>query len=274
MPALAVAFATGYASWGHIEHVGITVGEPKAYLLPLAVDGMMLAGAFFALVDRIRGFEPRGWSIVALWLGSMLTIAFNMLSALGRGWAAMAVSAVFAVTFLVTVEAAFHPSRVVAGETARVVRRTARRMTRLAAAQARMAQAMTAPAASVVPESVASVPVSIAPAVATLNPAPAAETVTAPAEPVAEAAPAEPTPEPAAELPSWATLPVEPVDHTSPTAGYIPKRRRRPNKHTQAPVPEVGGMIEVTPDSDESRDVGLPPVSVAFSGNGGSMDAS
>ena len=42
---LAVAGVTGYMSWGHIVDVGRKVGEPSADLLPVAVDGMMVAGA-------------------------------------------------------------------------------------------------------------------------------------------------------------------------------------------------------------------------------------
>ena len=126
LPALAVAGVTGYASWGHIKHVGETVQEPSAALLPVAVDGMMLAGAFFALVDRLRGYEPRGWAVVCIWLGSVMTLTFNILSATTRGWAAMAISAVYAITFLATVEAAFHPSRIMLGASSRAIKRAAK----------------------------------------------------------------------------------------------------------------------------------------------------
>lgn len=135
LPALAVAGVTGYASWGHIKHVGETVQEPSAALLPVAVDGMMLAGAFFALVDRLRGYEPRGWSVVCIWLGSVMTLTFNILSATTRGWAAMAISAVYAVTFLATVEAAFHPSRIMLGASSRAIKRSARLARKVARAR-------------------------------------------------------------------------------------------------------------------------------------------
>jgi len=107
---IGVAVATGSMSWQHIVHVGRTVQEPSSGLLPIAVDGMMVTGALMAWVDRIRGYRPRFWSLVALWFGSMLTVTFNILSAKERGWAAMAVAAVPAAAFLVTVEAVFHPS--------------------------------------------------------------------------------------------------------------------------------------------------------------------
>lgn len=135
LPALAVAGVTGYASWDHIKHVGETVQEPSAALLPVAVDGMMLAGAFFALVDRLRGYEPRGWAVVCIWLGSVMTLTFNILSAITRGWAAMAISAVYAITFLATVEAAFHPSRIMLGASSRAIKRSARLARKVARAR-------------------------------------------------------------------------------------------------------------------------------------------
>jgi len=107
---IAQAVGTGYMSWGHIVHVGMSVQEPSAGLLPVAVDGMMVTGAIMAWVDRIRGYKARGWSIVALWFGSWLTLAFNVMSALERGWLAMVVAAIPAAAFLVTVESVFHPS--------------------------------------------------------------------------------------------------------------------------------------------------------------------
>jgi hypothetical protein len=107
---IAQAFGTGYMSWGHIVHVGLSVREPSAGLLPVAVDGMMVTGAIMAWVDRIRGYKARAWSIVALWFGSWLTLAFNVMSAYERGLLAMVVAAIPAAAFLVTVESVFHPS--------------------------------------------------------------------------------------------------------------------------------------------------------------------
>lgn len=111
LPAFAVAVVTGNASWGHIVHVGVTVGEPSAAWLPVAVDGMMLTGALFAWVDTVRGYKPRGWSYVTLILGSAMTLTFNVVSAISRGPAAMVVAAIYAITFLATVETILHPSK-------------------------------------------------------------------------------------------------------------------------------------------------------------------
>lgn len=111
LPAFAVAAVTGNASWGHIVHVGQSVGEPSAAWLPVAVDGMMLTGAIMAWVDTVRGYRPRGWSYVTLILGSGMTLTFNVVSAITRGPAAMVVAAIYAITFLATVETILHPSK-------------------------------------------------------------------------------------------------------------------------------------------------------------------
>jgi hypothetical protein len=118
--AVAVAAVNGTVSWHHGVAVAAGVGETQASLFPLAYDGMMLSGAALAYVDTLRGYVPRTWSVVGLWLGTSLTLLFNVLSASGRGWSAMAIAAVYAVTFLITVEALFHPSqRVLADRRAR-----------------------------------------------------------------------------------------------------------------------------------------------------------
>lgn len=107
----AVAAINGWTSWGHIVHVGRMVGEPAAPLLPVSVDGMMLTGTVMASVDAIRKRRPRGWAIVSMWVGSIMTIAFNVGSAYERGILAMGIAVVPAVALLVTVETLFHPSK-------------------------------------------------------------------------------------------------------------------------------------------------------------------
>ena len=109
--ALSVAAVTGWASWGHTVHVGISAGEPSAVVLPVAIDGLMMTGTVMAAVDRFRGFTTRPWAVVALWTGSILTLAFNMASAWERGLFAMLIAVLYAVALLVTVETMFHPSR-------------------------------------------------------------------------------------------------------------------------------------------------------------------
>lgn len=106
-----VAGVVGWASWQHIVEVGQSAGEAAAHLLPVAIDGLMLTGTVMGAVDRLRGFKTRGWAVVGLWTGSILTLAFNMLSAWGRGPKAMLIAVLFAVTLLIAVETMFHPSQ-------------------------------------------------------------------------------------------------------------------------------------------------------------------
>lgn len=116
-----VAGVAGFVSWGHIVEVGTYVGEKYANLLPVTIDGLMLVGTVMGAVDRIRGYRARGWAIVALWTGSLLTLLFNAAYALlplltGQGTVIsrlpnVLVAVLFAVALLISVETMFHPSR-------------------------------------------------------------------------------------------------------------------------------------------------------------------
>jgi hypothetical protein len=75
------------------------------------VDGMMLSSTALAWVDQLMSKRPRGWSVFGMWLGSIMTLAFNLVSAWSRGPVAMGIAALYAVATLVTVEALFHPSQ-------------------------------------------------------------------------------------------------------------------------------------------------------------------
>lgn len=108
---LAVAGFGAWQSWGHITHVGRTVGEPTAPFTAVSIDGMMFVGGVMGAVDRYRGFKTRWWAIIALWLGSAMSISANVASALERGWLAAVWAVVPAVSLLVCVEIMFHPSR-------------------------------------------------------------------------------------------------------------------------------------------------------------------
>jgi hypothetical protein len=109
-----VAGVAGYSSWGHIVHVGRMVHEPAAAWLPVSIDGLMIAGATMQAIDRLRGFKPRPWATVSLWLGATATITYNVVSAWERGFWGCAVAVTPAVALLVLVEGATRPGRVVA----------------------------------------------------------------------------------------------------------------------------------------------------------------
>jgi hypothetical protein len=122
----AVAGVTGWGSWGHIVHIGHSVGEPSADWLPVAIDGMMFNGTILVAVDRFRKRVARPWAVVSLWLGSCLTLAFNVASAWERGVWAMLIAVTYSVALLCTVEAIFHPSQTTIEEA--MARRVARRV--------------------------------------------------------------------------------------------------------------------------------------------------
>jgi len=108
---LAVAGVSAWSSWGHIDEVSREAGEKAHAWIAVSVDGMMLTGAIMSFVDKLRGYRPRGWALVALWLGSMMTVAFNIMSALDRGPIAVGVAVVPAIGLIVSVEVMFKPSR-------------------------------------------------------------------------------------------------------------------------------------------------------------------
>ncbi len=125
----AVAAVTGWGSWAHIVHIGVSVGEPVAAWLPVAIDGMMVNGTILIALDHFRKRVARPWAVISLWLGSVFTLAFNLASAWERGWAAMVIAVMFSVALLCTVEAIFHPSKVTIVEA--MERRAARRKARM-----------------------------------------------------------------------------------------------------------------------------------------------
>jgi hypothetical protein len=144
----AVAGVTGWGSWGHIVHIGRSVGEPSADWLPVAIDGMMFNGTILVAVDRFRKRVARPWAVISLWLGSVLTLAFNIASAWERGVWAMLIAVTYSVALLCTVEAVFHPSQTLIEEA--MARKVAKREAQ-AASKARAMVAPTVPVAVVVP---------------------------------------------------------------------------------------------------------------------------
>lgn len=93
-------------SWKHIVETAIVYGreaEWAAYLYPLSIDGMMVVGVVKAADDRASGRQVRGWARVATWLGGILSIAAQIMSALPYAIAAVVASAP-SITLIVVVE--------------------------------------------------------------------------------------------------------------------------------------------------------------------------
>jgi hypothetical protein len=97
-PVVAVALVALYVSYGHIRHVALAhgYGEIGADLLPLSVDGMVIAAARY--ITRARNAVGRACAVGAFVLGILATLAGNLLASqhdiIGRGtavWPAIAV---------------------------------------------------------------------------------------------------------------------------------------------------------------------------------------
>lgn len=79
---LLVAGVAAVASYAHQQELALAHGEDwRSYLLPLSVDGMLLATTL-AIVDRRRRREPAGWvPWFGLALGIVASLAANIAAA-------------------------------------------------------------------------------------------------------------------------------------------------------------------------------------------------
>jgi len=96
LPVAAVAVIAGVVSYSHIEALGLMTGQSlaDARLLPLAVDGLIVAGSVILLAGSWLG-----WIGVAL--GVAGTLYANVMSGLPRGPLAATVAAWPAIAFTV-----------------------------------------------------------------------------------------------------------------------------------------------------------------------------
>lgn len=103
--AAVVAGVAGIISYGHIRSVATDAGESElaAALLPLGIDGLIAVAALAFLEDKRAGRRPRLSARGALAFGIVATIGGNVASA-EPTWAARAVAAVPAISFLIAVE--------------------------------------------------------------------------------------------------------------------------------------------------------------------------
>jgi Protein of unknown function (DUF2637) len=96
LPVAAVAVIAGVVSYSHIEALGLATGQSitDARLLPLAVDGLIVAGSVILLAGSWLG-----WIGVAIGVGG--TLYANVMSGLPRGPLAATVAAWPALAFTV-----------------------------------------------------------------------------------------------------------------------------------------------------------------------------
>lgn len=77
---LVVAGVAARVSYGHIRDVVLHVHQPKdvAYILPLAVDGLMLIATLAMAEDKANNRKPGGWARWGFWFGATISTAANV----------------------------------------------------------------------------------------------------------------------------------------------------------------------------------------------------
>lgn len=104
-----VALIAAWVSYRHLSEVATTAGQPAevAYVLPLSVDGMLLAATLAMADDKAEGRQPRGWARFAFWLGATISVAANIASTIvdnGINPLSIGVAAWAPIALLVTTE--------------------------------------------------------------------------------------------------------------------------------------------------------------------------
>jgi len=81
--AAAVAGIAAWSSWSHQVHVAMMVGEREevALVLPLSVDGLLVAASAAMVDDKRSGRTPRWSARIAFAVGVLATVGANVASA-------------------------------------------------------------------------------------------------------------------------------------------------------------------------------------------------
>lgn len=74
-----VAAVAARVSYSHIRDVTLIFGQPAdvAAVLPLSVDGMLLAASLAMSQDKAKGLQPRGWARFGFWFGATISVLCN-----------------------------------------------------------------------------------------------------------------------------------------------------------------------------------------------------
>jgi Protein of unknown function (DUF2637) len=109
----AVAAFAAVVSYSHIYGLGRAHGQDgtAARLLPLSVDGLILAASLVLLHEARNGRDAPGLARLMLWLGIAATIAANVAYGAGYGLLGALISAWPAVAFIGSVEIAMQQVR-------------------------------------------------------------------------------------------------------------------------------------------------------------------
>lgn len=104
--AFSVGGVAAVVSWKHIVHTSLMLHQDTlaAYLYPVSIDGMMIVGVVKAADDRASGRKVRGWARVATWVGGVLSVNAQVMSAYAYGALAAAWSVVPSATLIIVVE--------------------------------------------------------------------------------------------------------------------------------------------------------------------------
>lgn len=77
-----VAVVAAVVSYAHMQQLASTAGEGwRAHLLPLSVDGLLIAAAMSMVVSRLHGRRPSALAWIALTLGIVASLAANVAAA-------------------------------------------------------------------------------------------------------------------------------------------------------------------------------------------------
>lgn len=98
-----VAVVAAVVSYAHMQQLAAEAGEGwRSHLLPLSVDGLLIAAAMSMVVARLHGGRPSPLAWIALTLGIVASLAANVAAAeptlVGRlvaGWSPLALALAF-----------------------------------------------------------------------------------------------------------------------------------------------------------------------------------
>jgi len=123
----AVAAFAAVVSYSHIYGLGRAYGQDatEARLLPLSVDGLILASSLVLLHEARNGRDAPGLARFMLWLGIAATVGANIAYGAGYGLLGALISAWPAVAFIGSVEIAMQQVRRARAPQAAIIRSAA-----------------------------------------------------------------------------------------------------------------------------------------------------
>lgn len=115
-----VAAVAARVSYSHIYDVTRIAGQSAdvSVVLPLAIDGMLLAATLAMAEDKASGRTPRGWARFGFWFGAGISLACNVASTIVHATVSAAllplaifIAALAPALLLITVEIMARPGK-------------------------------------------------------------------------------------------------------------------------------------------------------------------